>query len=74
MQWSKICQIIIILSEEFRNGFLELLKEKEAYLYKYKDSFREWSGYKLPNRCEFFASLKSECISSIDTLGDYHDL
>ena len=41
MQWSKICQIIIILSEEFRNGFLELLKEKEAYLYKYKESFRE---------------------------------
>ena len=52
------------------------------------DSFKKFFEDKLPNRCEFFSSLKHECISKKDyshainvwntfkmnTVGDYHDL
>ena len=51
------------------------------------DSFKKFSEDKLPDRCEFFSSLKDECISERDYLqainvwnvfkmnamGDYHD-
>ena len=50
------------------------------------DSFKKFSEDKLPDRCEFFSSLKDECISGkdyfhavnvwstfkINTMGDYH--
>ena len=52
------------------------------------DGFKEFSGDKLPDRFEFYSSLKEECISEKDylhainvwntlkrkTMGDYHDL
>ena len=52
------------------------------------DSFKKFSEDKLPDRCEFFSSLKDECISEKDyqrainvwnvfkmnAMGDYHDL
>ena len=52
------------------------------------DSFKKFRDDKLPERCEFFSSLKDECISEKDilyaidvwnmfkmnTMGDYHDL
>ena len=58
------------------------------YPYEYMDSFKKFFDDKLPYRCEFFNSLKDECISeknylhAIDvwikfrmkTMGDYHDL
>ena len=76
------------LSEEFSGEFLKLVKEKGVYPYEYIDSFKKFSEDKLPERCEFFSSLKDECISEKDyqraktiwntfkikTLGDYHDL
>ena len=68
--------------------FLELVKQKEVYLYEYMDSFKRFSENKLPDRCEFFSSLKDVCTSEKDylkadniwnvlkmkTMGDYHDL
>ena len=52
------------------------------------DPFKKFSDEKLPDRCEFFSSLKDECISEKDylhaidvwimfkmnTMGDYHNL
>ena len=75
------------LAEEFNGEFLELVKEKGVYPYEYMDNFKKFSEDKLPERCEFFSSLKDECISEKDyerakhiwnilkikTLGDYHD-
>ena len=52
------------------------------------DSFKKLFDDKVPDRCEFFSSLKDECIKQKDylhaidvwimfkmkTMGDYHDL
>ena len=52
------------------------------------DSFKRFNEHKLPDKCEFFSSLKDKCISEeeydransdwntfkMNTLGDYHDL
>ena len=52
------------------------------------DSFEKFFEDKLPDKCEFFSSLKDRCISEKDcfkvinvwnvfkmnTMGDYHDL
>ena len=52
------------------------------------DSFKKFFDDKLPDSCEFFSSVKDECISEKDylhaidvsimfkmtTVGDYHDL
>ena len=52
------------------------------------DSFENFSEDKLPDRCEFFSSLKAECISEtnyshainvwnafkMNTMGNYYDL
>ena len=75
------------LSEEFNNELLKLVKEKGVYPYKYMNSFKKFSEDKLPDKCEFFNSLKDKCISEKDyqrpnnvwnafkmkTMGDYHD-
>ena len=50
------------LSEEFSGKFLELVKEKGVYPYEYMNSFKKVSEDKLPDKCEFFNSLKDECI------------
>ena len=76
------------LSEEFSGEFLKLVKQKGVYPYEYMNSFKKFSANKLPDRCNFFSSLKDECISEKDylkanniwnvfkmnTMGDYHDL
>ena len=51
------------LSEEFSGEFLKLVKQKGVYPYEYMDSFKKFSENKLPNRSEFFSSLKGKCIS-----------
>ena len=67
---------------------LELVKQKGGYLYEYMNSFEESFNEKLPNRYDFFISLKDTCISETDylhpinvwntfkinTTGDCHDL
>ena len=76
------------LSQEFSGYLLELLKQKWVYPYEYLDSFKIFSEGKLPDRCEFYSSLKDKCISEknyfhvinvwnvfkLNVLGDYHDL
>ena len=76
------------LSEKFNGELLELVKEKGVYPYKYIGSFEKFSENKLPDKSNFFSSLKDECISEKDyeranniwnafkmnSMGDYHDL
>ena len=76
------------LSEEFSGDLLKLVKEKGVYPYEYMNSFKKFSGNKLPGKCKFFSSLKDVCISEKDylkannvwnvfkmnTMGDFHDL
>ena len=76
------------LSEEFSGETLKLVKEKGVYPYEFMDSFKKFSENKLPDKCEFFSSLKDNCISEkyysrainvwntfkTNTMGDYHDL
>ena len=71
------------LSQKFIGDLIELL-----YSYEYIDSLRKFFHEKLPDRWEFFSSLKDECISEKDylcafdvwiifklnTIGDYHNL
>ena len=56
------------LSEEFCGEFLELVKQKAVYPYKYMNSFKRFSENKLPDRCKFFGSLKDKCVSEKDYL------
>ena len=76
------------LSEEFSRDFLELVKQKGVFPYEHMDSFKKFFEDKLPDRCEFFNSLKDECFSEkdyshainvwntfkINAMDDYHDL
>ena len=76
------------LSEEYSGALLGLVKEKGVYPYEYMDRFKRFNEDKLPDKCEFFSSLKDKCISKeeydgainiwnvfkIKTLGKYHDL
>ena len=71
------------LSKEYSGELLEFVKEKGLYPYEYMDNFN-----KLPDKYEFFSSLKDKCISKeeydrainiwnvfkIKTLGKYQDL
>ena len=42
--------------------------KKRVYPYEYMDSCKKFSDDKLPDRCDFFSSLKDECISEKDYL------
>ena len=67
---------------------LELVKEKGVYPYEYMDSFKRFNEDKLPDKCEYFSSLKDRFISKEEydrainvwnvfktkTLGEYHNL
>ena len=69
----------VCLSEEFSGEFLRLVKQKGVYPYEYRVSFQKFFEDKLPDKCEFFSSLKDRCVSKKDvfkmnTMGDYHDL
>ena len=75
-------------SQEFNGDLLELVRQKGVYPYENMDSFKKFVDDKLPDRCNFFSSLKDECINEKDylhatnvwnilkrkTMGDYHDL
>ena len=56
------------LSQKFCSDLLELVKQKGVYPDEYMDSFKTFYEDKLPNRFEFFSSLKDECISEKDHL------
>ena len=74
--------------EECSGDLLELVKQKGVYPYEYMNSFGKFSEDKLPDRCDFYSSLKDKCISEknhlhavtvwnefkMKSLGDYHDL
>ena len=47
---------------------MRLVKQEGVYPYKYMDSFKKFSDDNIPDRCEFFSSLKDECINEIDYL------
>ena len=53
----------VCLSEEYSGELLKLVKEKGVYPYEYLDSFEQFFENKLPDKCEFFSSLKSSGIS-----------
>ena len=44
------------------------MKQKEVHPYEYMDNFKKFSHDKLPDRSEFFGSLKDECISEKEFL------
>ena len=48
------------LTQEFSSKNLGLLKQKDAYLYEYKDSFRRFSEGKLPDKECFYSSVKDK--------------
>ena len=63
------------LSQEFNGEQLSLIKQKGVYPYEYMNSFERFSEDKLPDRCEFYSSLKDGriyekdgCISAKDYL------
>ena len=76
------------LSQKFISDLLKLVKQKGVYPYETIDSFKRFSEDELPDKSNFFSSLKDECISEKDylhainvwnmfkmnTMGDYHDL
>ena len=76
------------LSEEFSGEELKFVKEKGMYPYEYVRSCKKFSEHKLPDKFEFFSSLK-DCginekeyeralnvwkVFKIKDLGKYHDL
>ena len=46
------------LTEEFGSKNLELLKQKDAYLYQCMDSFKRFGEEKLPDKKSFYSSVK----------------
>ena len=76
------------LSEEYSGENLGLVKEKGLYAFEYMSSFKRFNEDKLPDRSEFFSSLKNKCVSNeeydrtveiwdvfkIKALGEYHSL
>ena len=54
------------LPEKFNSELLKLVKRKGVYPYEYMNSFKRFSEDKLPDKCEFFSSLKDEYISEKD--------
>ena len=76
------------LCEEHSGELLELINERGVYPYEYLGSFKRFNEDKVPDKCEFFSSLKDKFISEkeyqkainiwnvfkIKTLGEYYDL
>ena len=48
------------LSEEFSGEKLKIVKQKGVYPYEYVDNFKKFSKNELPDKCEFFSSLKDK--------------
>ena len=51
------------LSQKYCGNLLRLVKQKGVYIYDYMNNFRKFSDEKLPDRLNFFNSIKNECIS-----------
>ena len=76
------------ISVEFSGKFFKLVKQKGVYPNEHMDSFEKFFEDKLPDKSEFFSSLKYRCISEknyfkainvwkvfkMNTMGDYYDL
>ena len=76
------------LSQEFSGDLQKLLKQKCIYPYKYMNSFKRFFDDRLPDRREFYSSLKDKCVNEKDyflavnvcnmlemkTIGDYNDI
>ena len=68
------------LSQEFNGEQLSLIKQEGVYPYEYLNSFEKFSEDNLPDRCEFYSSLKDGqkrcekdgCISAKDYLHAVH--
>ena len=56
------------LSQKFSGDLLKLVKQKEVYSYEYMDSSEKFLEKTLPDKCNFFSSLKGKCISEKDYL------
>ena len=54
------------LPQEFNGEQLNLVKQKGVYPYEYMDSFKKFSEDKLPDRYEFYSSLKDRRINEKD--------
>ena len=76
------------MSQKIYGKQLELVTRKEIYPYEYMNSFEKFDETKLPNRDDFYSSLKDEHVSDknydhalevwhgseMNAMGDYHDL
>ena len=60
------------LVEEFGSKYLELLKQKGAYPYKYRTSFERFNEGKLPAREYFYSSIKDGEIGDDRKISDDH--
>ena len=72
---------------KIKNHFCKSVKQKAVYLYEYMDSFEKILDKKLPDRYDFFSSLKDEFINEknylhainvwnmlkMNTMGDYQE-
>ena len=58
------------LVEEFGSENLGLLKQRDAYHFKYMDSFEKLNEEKLPARKHFFSSIKKEKIDEDGKISD----
>ena len=56
------------LLQEFIGELSKLVKQKDVYPYEYMNSFKRCFEDRLPNRREFYISLKGECVSDKDYL------
>ena len=76
------------LSEEFSDENLKLVKEKGVYPYEYMNGFKRFSKDNLPDKSNFFSSLKDSGVNEkeyekavnvwkvfkMKNLGEYHEL
>ena len=60
------------LVEEFNSENLELLKQKDAYLHEYMDSFERFNERKLPAREYFHSSGREGKIGDDGKISDDH--
>ena len=54
------------LSQDFNGEKLNLVKQKGVYPHEYMNNFEKLSEDELPDRCEFYSSLKDESINKKD--------
>ena len=60
------------LIEEFCSLNLELSKQKGTYHYEYIDSFERFDEEKLPNKKQFYSSIKNGKIGDDGKISDGH--